>query len=611
MKEKASNLIKTSVFVIKILFKNTPAFIICYAMINIVMGLIPAVNIILSKNIIDGLVAIYNGGDSAEVWKYIIILFILMIINAMLNEMGMTIPEFIRAKNEKYLVSVISDKFSKIEIKHLEDKKSADAIQAVMNSQFYISGSFDYVVNYIPRYIITFVSTISILFAYYPLIAVFYLTTTIPSVLIGNFQSKKMDQFSIDSIPETRKKDYLYNILTQSYYAKDLRLYNLSTPFINKYNELWKKIIQEREKIFKKGFKGLNFSTAVSSLGYVVMYIYLIYKTYAGDLSIGGLTAFTAGIMTVSSNFSGLVGSLMAYQNIFVPRVLSAMEFFTWGEENNANNENLQIEKFDIEFRNVTFKYPNTDTTVLRNLSFAIKDGEKIALVGVNGAGKSTIVKLILRMYEPDEGEILINGVNIKDYDVYSYRQKFSACFQDIVHYSLTFAENIALSNLSKINNLEAIIESANAGGLDNIQEAWEKKLDTPLTRNFEENGVEPSGGQWQKIAIARAFFRNAPFVILDEPSSALDPKAESLIFNSFSDLCGNKSGLLISHRLSSIMIVDRIIFLESGQIKETGAHAELMKQNGTYAEMYNLQAEKYKTKTAQAGQANENGGIS
>ena len=601
MKEKALNSIKASVFVVKILFKTTPILIICYIAMNIITALIPAVNILLSKNVIDGLAGIYNGGESAEVWRYIIILFLLVVINALLNEMELAIPEFISTKNEKCLTSIILDKFSKTEIKRLEDKQSNDAIQAVKDSQFYISRTFDYAVNYIPKNIITFVSTISIIFAYYPLIALFYIFTTIPGIIINCVQSDKMNQFSIDSIPETRKKDYLYGILTQSYYAKDLRLYNLSKPFRNKYNELWNKIKLEREKIFKKGFRGLNLSTAINCLGYVGMYVYLIYKTYNGDLSIGGLTAFTAGILTVSGAFGGIVGHIMTYQRIFVSRILSAMEFFNWKEENNANSENLQAEKFDIEFRNVTFKYPNTDNTVLKDLSFTIKDGEKIALVGVNGAGKSTIVKLLLRMYEPDEGEILINGVNVKNYDVNSYREKFSACFQDVSHYSLTFAENIALSDLKNINDTDAVIRAVNASGLDNIHEKWEKKLETPLTRNFEEDGVDLSGGQWQKVAIARAFFRNAPFIILDEPSSALDPIAESQIFNSFSELCGNKSGLLISHRLSSIMIVDRIVFLENGQIKETGTHAELMKQNGTYAEMYSLQAEKYKTETVQA----------
>lgn len=594
------NLLKTSMFVTKILFQNTPFFIMCYVMINIVTSLIPAIIIVLSKNTIDSLAAIYNGVESTEVWQYIILLFILMVAKSLLTEMGTTIPDFIRAKNEKYLTSIITDKFSKMEIKHLEDKKSLDVIRAVLDSSFNISGSFSYFIN-IPKYSITFISMISIIFMYYPLIALFYISMTIPGVMINNIQARKMYQFSIDSIPETRKKDYYYSILTQSYYAKDLRLYNLSKPFRNKFNELWNEISGEREKIFRKGFKVLNFATFLSSVGYVVLYVYLIYKMYNGDLSIGGLAAFTAGIFTVSNNFSALVGSFITYNSVFMPKVLNVIEFFNWKNENDEKSEHLQLAQldgFDLTFKNVTFKYPNTDNVILSDLSFNITNGEKVALVGVNGAGKSTIVKLLLRMYEPDEGEILINGVNINNYSVNSYRKNFSACFQDVVHYSLTFAENVALSNLKNIDNKDDIIYAANASGLENIHENWDKKLNTPLTRCFEEDGVELSGGQWQKIAIARAFFKNASFIILDEPSAALDPKAESQIFNSFSDLCGNKSGLLISHRLSSIMLVDKIIFLENGQITESGTHNELINRGGTYAKMYTLQAEKYKTKS-------------
>ncbi|MCL2159288.1 MAG: ABC transporter ATP-binding protein/permease [Oscillospiraceae bacterium] len=597
-KTNLKNAVKASVFVSKILFSNTPIFIFFYSLIKIIIALVPAATILLSKNIIDGLFDVYNGADSAIVWQYIIILFVLTLCSSLLNEMGMTIIYFMRDKNEKFLVAIIADKLSKIPLKHLENQGSLQIIHRVIQSQFSITGAFDNIFSNIITPVITFVSTISIIFAYYPLIALAYLVTVIPSVLINQKQNEKMNQHSIDSIPETRKKDYQYEILTQAHYAKELRLYNLSKPMKKRFNDLWNKIISEREKIFKRGFKSLNFSSIINCIGYVGMYIYLIYKTYVGDLSIGGLSAFTAATMTISGNFSMMMMCVLNYQRIYVDLVLAVMEFFSWENENDGKGENLQAENFEITFDSVSFTYPNTENTVLKNLSFTIKEGEKIAIVGVNGAGKSTIVKLLLRLYEPDEGKILINGANIKDYDINSYRKKFSACFQDITRYSLTLAENVALSDLDKIKNSDAVIGSINASGLDNIHETFEKKLDAPLTRDFDEDGAELSGGQWQKVAIARAFFRNAPFIILDEPSSALDPKAESQIFNSFSDLCGNKSGLLISHRLSSIMLVDKIVFLEDGQIKEAGTHIELMKQNGTYAQMYTLQAEKYKSET-------------
>jgi ATP-binding cassette subfamily B protein len=260
------------------------------------------------------------------------------------------------------------------------------------------------------------------------------------------------------------------------------------------------------------------------------------------------------------------------------------------------------MDEYIVEMRHITKRFPGIVAN--DDVSIAVKKGEIFALLGENGAGKSTLMSMLFGMYEPDEGEILINGNNIKNYEINSYRKKFSACFQDIAHYSLTFAENIALSNLDSIDDKNKIITAANSSGLENIYETWDKKLETPLTRSFYEDGAELSGGQWQKLAIARAFFRNSSFIILDEPSSALDPIAESQIFNSFSNLCGDKGGLLISHRLSSIMLVDKIIFLEDGCIKEIGTHSELMNKDGTYAQMYHLQAEKYRTKSEEESEA-------
>ena len=339
----------------------------------------------------------------------------------------------------------------------------------------------------------------------------------------------------------------------------------------------------------------LNLSTLISFIGYAGMYVFLIFKTFQGELSIGGLTAFSGSILVMSGSLNTMISSLLTYNRVFVNMITAVMDFFGWENEDSGNLEPLELNGFDIEFQDVSFRYPGTDNLVLDKLSFKIHNTEKIALVGVNGAGKSTIVKLLLRFYEPDSGRILINGRDVREYDIAAYRKRFAACFQNVVHYALTYAENIALSDTARLEDNEAIEKAAAASGLAGIHEGWKEKLSTPLTRRFSDHGAELSGGQWQKVGIARAFFRNAPFILLDEPSSALDPKAEDEIFSSFAALCGDKSGIIISHRLSSVMLVDTILFLENGRIKESGTHEELMKLGGTYAKMYAMQAEKYR----------------
>lgn len=279
---------------------------------------------------------------------------------------------------------------------------------------------------------------------------------------------------------------------------------------------------------------------------------------------------------------------------INVPRIINYISFQKY--ENIIKNDGTQSipDRPDIEFRNVSFKYPGNETYTIKNLSFKICGGKKIALIGVNGAGKTTVVKLLLRFYEPESGNIIIGGKDICEYSFEELYHMFGICFQDVQRYSLSLRENIAISDISRLSNDFDIISAASASGADTIYNMLSERLDSQMTRRFDNNGAELSGGQWQKIALARAFFRNAQFIVLDEPSSALDPEAEDYVFSSFGRLCKDKGGILISHRLSSIMMVDEILLLDGGVLIESGTHDELMQKNGKYAEMYKLQAQKY-----------------
>ena len=247
-----------------------------------------------------------------------------------------------------------------------------------------------------------------------------------------------------------------------------------------------------------------------------------------------------------------------------------------------------------IEFKNVSFKYPKTDRFILKDFNVKINSGEKIALVGENGGGKTTIIKLLLRFHDVTEGEILINGINIKELDLDKWHQLVGALFQDFIKYQFTFKENVIFGNLDKKDNIELLKEAIKQSGADKYLEQLPKGIDQVVGKMFDE-GIDLSGGQWQKLALARAFFRNAPLLILDEPTSAIDAKAEYEIFENVQKLQRDKTVIIISHRFSTVRNADRILVLDEGKIIEEGNHEKLMEKKGLYAELFNLQAEGYK----------------
>lgn len=244
-------------------------------------------------------------------------------------------------------------------------------------------------------------------------------------------------------------------------------------------------------------------------------------------------------------------------------------------------------------FENVSFRYPDQERWAIRNLSFTLQAGEKLALVGENGAGKTTLVKLLARLYEPTEGRILIDGVDIRDYDLKSLRQNIGIIFQDYIRFQLTAGENIAVGNITNKDQYEEVLESAEKSLANTVIEQLPERYEQMLGRRFK-NGIELSGGQWQKIALGRAYMGDAQLMILDEPTSALDARAEHEVFQRFAELITGKSAVLISHRFSTVRMADRILVLENGQMSELGSHEELLAKGGKYAELFTLQAQGY-----------------
>ena len=591
---KIKSILKTEWFLVKLMFQTDCPRAIIYWILSITTYVIPLVNIWIWKCILDELTVIWQTQvNSGYVWYLLFVYLALQIIVSIIQNINEVIMGTVNRKADYTLNTSIMQKMSKIDPAFFDDPKNRDVLNAAQTSESYITANMYWAISIISR-IISFISGMIMFLTYDILVGVLYMITYIPGAIISYRNKQKMDVFSIDNIPKNREKNYYKALLTGKLFAKDLRLYNLKDHFMEKYDSLWCEIREERKTIFKKNSISSFAASLLTYSGLVAIIFLSVYYVSIGTMALGTMALYVGLAQSTGDNFKNIVVDLACQVEIDVPHVLRYLKFLEY--ENKIEDKGIEvIEKCpEIEFCDVCFRYPGNDELTINHLSFRIAAGHKVALIGVNGAGKTTIVKLLLRFYEPESGTILIDGKDIKEYSLDALYSIFGVCFQDVQTYSLSMRENIAVSDIRNIDDDKQLEMAAVASGADVICRELPSGYDSEMTRAFDNEGVELSGGQWQKIALARAFFRKSKFLILDEPSSALDPEAEDYIFSSFKRLCSDKGGILISHRLSSVMMVDDIILLENGSVAEQGTHTELIQKNGKYAELYRMQAEKY-----------------
>lgn len=401
-------------------------------------------------------------------------------------------------------------------------------------------------------------------------------------------------KLNIDMVANDRKFNYVTQISNDFENAKEVRLYDMS-PWINEISDDCLKTHRHlHSRIQWRAFLTGSINNFLNLLRDAFAYIYLIIMFSKNAITVGDFTMYFSAITSLSGTLTGLsekITELTKYDlKIKDIRKTEKMP----SSRNRGKGISAPKENIEIEFRNVSFRYPNAENDTIKNISFKIKAGEKLALVGVNGAGKTTIVKLLCGLYLPTEGEILLNSHPINDYNIYEYYSLFSAVFQDISLMPYSIAENIAATTEKDEIDFEKVKNSIEIAGLKERVDALPLGVDTPFNKNINEDAVDFSGGEKQKLALARAIYLDRPMLILDEPTAALDPIAENEMYMKFNEISRGQTAMFISHRLASTRFCDRIIHLENGEIIENGTHDELIAANGKYAMMYGLQSKYY-----------------
>jgi ATP-binding cassette subfamily B protein len=578
----------------KIIFAASKKYFIFKMLLSILSSVLPYLPLFLWRELINALVDATFGEINSflnKIWWIAALYCGTMLVQRLLD----TVSDYLSFKYndaiDYYLDNVMIDKVSSVDLaffdsSDLNDKlnNSWSLIYSTKNMVTFIFDMFQKAI----RLAISFSLMITLSLWLIPFVIVFCIPSVISDGLVNNLDY----QFEKEYAKSRRKLEYYKDLFFEGA-RSEVRLYHLSEYFSNLYKLVWN---QWDKAIHSKNIKVCivnMISLILLTVNEIIIYVLSVARLIAGKIEVGDVAYY----VSLLAQFRGDFTSLCYRINTFSKNSKELSDVRTFVEMKpllEKGGTKVPTANPKIEFNNVSFRYPNAEKNVLDHCSFVINPGETVGLVGLNGSGKSTIVKLLCRFYDPSEGEILIDGIDSREYDIVKLRSLFAALFQDYVKYSFNLRENIALSDLSRIEDDAAIKQACDISNVSDFTKNWDNGVDENLTRRFDKTGKELSGGQWQRVALARAFFRNASIILLDEPSAALDPLAEHQIFEDFSKISKGKSAILISHRLSSITLADKILVLEDGHIIEQGTHRDLIEKNGRYAYLFNLQASKY-----------------
>lgn len=600
---------------IKLVWETHRGYTATMVVLRLIRSFVPVATLWIGKLIIDEVVALQTAPhDLTALWKLVALEIGIVLAGEILSRISTLVESLLGDLFSNYSSIRLMEHAATLDLYYFEDPEFYDRLERARRQTVGRIGLLTQLVT-MAQSILTLVSLGAALFVYIPWLLLLLIVAVLPSFLGETHFASLQYSLLYRWTPERRQLDYIRFIGASDRTAKEVQMFGLAPWLVERYRTLSDRFYEENKKLsIRKGLVATALSV-VGTLGYYGAYVVILLEAVQGLITIGTLT-FLAGSFARSRDLIErlLMGASDIYQQSLYLKDL--FEFFELKPSISSSPGALEVPwpiRQGFVFENVGFRYPESDRWAVRGVNFTLHPGERVALVGENGAGKTTITKLLARLYDPSEGRILLDGVDLREYDLASVRRTISVIFQDFVRYDLRFDENIGVGGIDRVQDYFDAVDGVSGTETRTGEEppapivaAAEKSLASTLLGRFGqgyrqmlgrrfEGGVDLSGGEWQKVALARAYMRDAQVLILDEPTAALDARAEYEVFIRFSELVAGRMAVIISHRFSTVRMSDRIIVLKDGRVIEEGAHDDLVARGGLYAELFLLQAEGYR----------------
>ena len=584
-------------FVFKEIFRAGPSVFFLSVGSMIIAGVSPVLITYLTAELIKRL-GQNIGTNSQEAYVKVVgafvVMFLLVVISYATESVKTVICAVAGLKLSHNIENIVADKFQNIKQERIDNPEFLDLHSNTLNR----CGSEP--LNLMESLFSTVANVISlmgyvVIIAKYNLIALLVIIIfTLPIIVFKRKYQGLTFRFYNERTMQLRRIMYYLELLTEPEYANEVRGYRLHDYISNERKSLFRDFIKGNTKITGKEIAVSLSTSLLSMIGSILVGIWLVQKTIAGTITVSEFYLLITAIMTLATDLMALSDQIASNSKsmMFINYIFNYME-----EPNVIESKALKIEEktiHDICFENVSFKYTGSENYVLKNINVHFNTSETVCLVGENGSGKSTFVKLLLRIYDPTEGRVLLDGIDLKEYDINDLRKFYGVLFQDYVKFSDSVHNCIGFGNIEELQNSEGIAEAARLTGADVFIADYKDGYETNLSKMFFNDAIEPSGGQWQKLAISRAVYSDAQVLVLDEPTAALDPKSEVKMFDTFKKISELKSTLIISHRMYITKLADKIILLENGELVEEGSFEDLIKLKKEFYSMYKIQSDSY-----------------